>query len=105
MQSEKRSWRRSRVQRDLERVDTVERRPDRVHIFLRIDLMLHRVLILSEPETVRSVGITAENTNDVPTMPEPAQDLYDAVKPLATEVTGVSICVTYEIRCLVKLIL
>ena len=61
--------------------------------------------MLSEPEIVRNVGIATENTNDVPTMPEPAQDLHDAVKPLANELTGVSICVTYEIRCLVKLIL
>ena len=67
--------------------------------------MLHRVLMLSEPETVRKVGIAAENTNVVPTMPETAQDPPNALRPLATEPTGVSICVACEIRRLVNLIL
>ena len=60
--------------------------------------------MLSEPETVRNVGIAAENMNDVPTMPEPVQDPPDALRPLATEPMGVSIGVACEIRRLVKLI-
>jgi hypothetical protein len=94
--------------KDLERVDTVERRPDRV--FLWIDVVLRGVIMLSEPETVRNVGIAAENMNDVPlihdaTIPEAAQDSPDELMSLATEPTGVSIYVACEIRHLVKLIL